>query len=74
MGHDRDGGSEGKEDGNISVNSNDNSSIRDARFNMKINDLKAELFIIQQERDSLKDETLQLKKKLLKFENPGLEE
>ena len=74
LGHDRDGGSEGKEDGNISVNSNDNSSIRDARFNMKINDLKAELFIIQQERDSLKDETLQLKKKLLKFENPGLEE
>ena len=74
LGHNREGSSEGKEDGNVSVNSNDNSSIRDARFNMKINDLKAELFIIQQERDSLKDETLQLKKKLLKFEKPGLDE
>lgn len=34
-------------------------------YSMKINDLKAELYIFRQERDNLKDEVLQLKKKLL---------
>lgn len=42
--------------------------IRDAHYNLKIKDLKAELFIIKQERDSLKDDVLQLKKKLLNLE------
>lgn len=34
-------------------------------YSMKLNDLKAELYIFKQERDNLKDEVLQLKKRLL---------
>lgn len=41
------------------------SSMKFARFNAKINDLKAELYIIKQERDNLKGEVLHLKKKQL---------
>ncbi|QLQ77860.1 hypothetical protein HG537_0A01070 [Torulaspora globosa] len=41
------------------------SNMKFARYNVKINDLKAELYIIKQERDNLKDELLELKKKQL---------
>lgn len=41
------------------------SNIKFARYNVKINDLKAELYIMKQERDNLKDELLQLRKKQL---------
>lgn len=41
------------------------SNMKFARYNVKINDLKAELYIIKQERDNLKDEVLELKKKQL---------
>lgn len=44
---------------------NQESNMKFARYNMKINDLKAELYIIKQERDNLKDEVLELKKKQL---------
>lgn len=45
------------------------SDMRDAPYKFKIKDLKAELFIIKQERDSLKDDVMELKKKLLNLEN-----
>lgn len=41
------------------------SNMKFARYNAKINDLKAELYIIKQERDNLKGEVLDLKKKQL---------
>ncbi|CAI4053508.1 hypothetical protein SUVZ_15G3140 [Saccharomyces uvarum] len=56
----------------INESSNDasnNNNIRENQFNIKINDLKAELFITNQERDSLKSEVLELKKRLLNLEN-----
>lgn len=43
-------------------------SLNDAHYQLKINDLRAELFIIKQERDSLKDDVMTLKKKLLHSE------
>lgn len=43
---------------------NSKSDYRDTHYKMKINDLKAELFIIKQERDSLKDDVHQMKKTL----------
>ena len=42
-----------------------NGTAGSNHYSMKINDLKAELYIFKQERDNLKDEVLQLKKKLL---------
>lgn len=45
------------------------ANVKYARYNMKINDLKAELYIIGQERDNFKDEVLQLKKKQLNMDN-----
>lgn len=45
------------------------NTIRENQFNIKINDLKAELFITNQERDNLKSEVLELKKRLLNLEN-----
>lgn len=45
------------------------ANVKYARYNMKINDLKAELYIIGQERDNLKEEVLQLKKKQLIMDN-----
>lgn len=51
-------------DGSLSPDDDKSGSINDAHFNMKLNDLKAELFIVKQERDSMKDEMLELKKKL----------
>lgn len=48
----------------------DNSNtMREDQFNIKINDLKAELFITNHERDDLKGEVLELKKRLLNLEN-----
>ncbi|CAI4064033.1 Kel1p SKDI_08G2050 [Saccharomyces kudriavzevii IFO 1802] len=48
----------------------DNSNtMRENQFNIKINDLKAELFITNHERDDLKGEVLELKKRLLNLEN-----
>lgn len=44
----------------------DFDDIENAHLNMKIRDLQAELFITKQERDQLKDDVLDLKKKLLK--------
>lgn len=41
----------------------------DARFNIKLNDLKAELFIVKEDRDSMKDEILELKKKLYNMDS-----
>ncbi|SCU99981.1 LAMI_0G02102g1_1 [Lachancea mirantina] len=57
--------------GNTSVTGtpDPNSEMRDAPWRLKIKDLKAELFIIKQERDSLKDDVLELKKKLLNLDN-----
>lgn len=66
----------------LSVTSNDDSllsstggaasepknDMRDAPYRLKIKDLKAELFIIKQERNSLKDDVMDLKKKLLNLE------
>lgn len=49
--------------------SGQDSSMKFARYNAKINDLKAELYIIKQERDNLKSEVLDLKKKQLKLED-----
>lgn len=67
-------GNQNSENGFESTNesSNDasnNNNIRENQFNIKINDLKAELFITNQERDSLKSEVLELKKRLLNLEN-----
>lgn len=45
------------------------NSMNDVHYNLKIKDLKAELFIIKQERDSLKDDVLELKKKILNLED-----
>ncbi|CAR21855.1 Kel2p [Lachancea thermotolerans CBS 6340] len=45
------------------------SDMRDAPYRLKIKDLKAELFIIKQERNALKDDVMELKKKLLNLEN-----
>ncbi|SCU94350.1 LAFA_0F21308g1_1 [Lachancea sp. 'fantastica'] len=45
------------------------NDMRDAPYRLKIKDLKAELFIIKQERDSLNDNLMELKKKLLNFED-----
>ncbi|AEY96068.1 FADL149Wp [Eremothecium gossypii FDAG1] len=44
-------------------------SLNDAHYNLRIKDLKAELFIVRQERDSLKDELLQLKKRLFTMDD-----
>ena len=52
-----------------SNNVKNSNSIRENQFNIKINDLKAELFITNQERDDLKSEVLELKKRLLNLEN-----
>ncbi|AMD18627.1 HBL275Wp [Eremothecium sinecaudum] len=43
--------------------------INEAQYNIRIKDLKAELFIITQERDSLKNELLQLKKRMLTMDS-----
>ncbi|CCD24574.1 Kel2p NDAI_0D02600 [Naumovozyma dairenensis CBS 421] len=45
------------------------STARETHLNMKISNLEAELFIIKQERDSMKDEMLELKKKLLTMDS-----
>ena len=57
---------------NATTNSNSNNTngaqdltVKFNRYNMKINDLKAELYIMGQERDNLKKELLELKKKQL---------
>lgn len=39
--------------------------LKNAHYDFKIKDLEAELFIIKQERDELKDSVLQLRKKLI---------
>ncbi|CDO94773.1 unnamed protein product [Kluyveromyces dobzhanskii CBS 2104] len=44
-------------------------SLNDAHYQLKINDLRAELFITKQERDSLKDDVVTLKKKLIHSES-----
>ncbi|AET37818.1 uncharacterized protein Ecym_2061 [Eremothecium cymbalariae DBVPG len=45
------------------------SSFNNAHYDLRIKDLKAELYITSQERDSLKDELLQLKKRLITMED-----
>lgn len=56
-------------DGSFSPDDDKTGSINDAHFNMKLNDLRAELFIVKQERDSMKDEMLELKKKLYSMDS-----
>jgi len=42
--------------------------IENAHYNLKIRDLQAELYITQQERNDLKRDVLELKKKMLQYE------
>lgn len=44
------------------------TKFKDSQFNMKITDLKAELYMAKQERDNLKQEVLKMKKELLTLE------
>ncbi|SCU88816.1 LAME_0E01244g1_1 [Lachancea meyersii CBS 8951] len=55
--------------GGGAVGSDSRNDMRDAPYRLKIKDLKAELFIIKQERDSLNENLMELKKKLLNLEN-----
>lgn len=48
----------------------EDNDVTNARYNLKIRDLQAELYIIKKERDDLKDEALSLKKKLYNATNP----
>lgn len=45
--------------------SNSSGSSNDTHYQLKIKDLRAEIFIIKEERDSLKEDIMTLKKKLL---------
>ncbi|CCH60446.1 hypothetical protein TBLA_0C06530 [Henningerozyma blattae CBS 6284] len=49
---------------NDSNDDNSNTDYRETHYKMKISDLKAELFIIKQERDNLKEDVHQMKKQL----------
>ncbi|CCH46472.1 Kelch repeat-containing protein 1 [Wickerhamomyces ciferrii] len=48
----------------------DEEDFENAHFNLKLRDLQAELFITKQERDELKQDVLDLKKKLLNSSTP----
>ncbi|SCU99407.1 LADA_0H19570g1_1 [Lachancea dasiensis] len=55
--------------GAVAASTESKNDMRAAPYRLKINDLKAELFIIKQERDSLNENLMELKKKLLNLEN-----
>lgn len=55
---------------NVTTTDDEEEDIENAHYNLKIRDLQAESFIYKQERDELKQEILELKKKLLNSQ-PG---
>ncbi|CAK7895944.1 kelch repeat-containing protein 1 [[Candida] anglica] len=51
------------------IEEEDHNDITSAHFNMKLQDLQADLFIMKQERDQLKDDVTTLKKQLYLSQN-----
>ncbi|EDO17944.1 hypothetical protein Kpol_1010p62 [Vanderwaltozyma polyspora DSM 70294] len=61
-------GSSGQLDSDNETRVNEEIKLLESRFNSNMNGLKAELYVISQERDHLKDEVLSMKKELLSLD------